>query len=837
MRSHFLQVSGAACAALLVSCICIAASSAQRPLDPVRDATGAPLERDLHHPLPEQYIWTAPESAVTNRIRYVFPAPDEKTEPHFFRTIFKVDSIPPAATLYVAGPRSAEIYLNGRLVERVASDITQPLGMHVFAVPVQSFLHRGPNTLALKVVRGRGVTGFTNSALVMQQTFGEVLLAKIILRAPGIFAPTILLSGPGWKSTAQSTDGWEAVSFNDASWKPAEALGAAESTLDLFQWNADAGLYDWPGYDGISPFLAHRRIAVAKILNITDGLGSFTGLDNLTASQPSGDIAVHLPSSTLEPEQAPNLILDFGKELTGRIELVSASNSPEQVTVQYGESYDEMLKSPYLGVNLLSIAPHTTAHGPKSSFRYVKIVFVGGASDLSFRYIAVDDIFYPVQYQGSFESSDPLLNRIWETGAYTAHLCMQDDVWDSPKRDRGRWMGDTDVMGRTIEDVFDDHFLLEDTLNRLLGAAPVQQHVNGIPGYSAFWLTGVAQYYRQTGDKAFLERTHDRMLQLLAYVDKEFDAQSLFANKTNVWLFVDWSPELNGDTPESRRATTLEFYGAYRDAAFLLRELGDTANADHYEQRAADIRAAAQKYLLDPATDTFGPRWQTNAAAVLYGVADPSQYGAIWDSVLSHVGHVRYNSLVVTPYYNYYIISAMAKMGHREDALQWLRTYWGGMLDEGATSFWEAYDPDWFKRDFHASLQADNRSGYFVSLAHGWSSGPTPWLMEQVLGIQSRGAGFTTVDIRPDLLDLKWVRGAEPTPNGLLKVSASKQGDATDISIDLPSSIDASVSVPLVHPGASVLLNGHPVPGQPSESGTRAIVSLNTAGHYTFTSQ
>ena len=99
--------------------------------------------------------------------------------------------------------------------------------------------------------------------------------------------------------------------------------------------------------------------------------------------------------------------------------------------------------------------------------------------------------------------------------------------------------------------------------------------MNGIPGYSSFWFTGVADYYRHTGDKEFLEREHERMLQLLRIVDREFDARNVYANKTKVWLYVDWSPELNGDTPETRRATTLEFYGAYREAASILREIGD----------------------------------------------------------------------------------------------------------------------------------------------------------------------------------------------------------------------------------------------------------------------
>src|SRR6185312_1534156 len=182
----------------------------------------------------------------------------------------------------------------------------------------------------------------------------------------------------------------------------------------------------------------------------------------------------------------------------------------------------------------------------------------------------------------------------------------------------------------------------------------------------------------------------------------------------------------------------------------------------------------------------YGPRWQTNAMAVLSGVATPNQYDAIWTTGLSHVGNTRNSALIISPYYNYYVISAMAKMGHQKEALAWIRQYWGGMIDEGATSFWEAYDPSWYKEDFHSSLQSDNRSGYFVSLAHGWSSGPTAWLMEEVLGIRSTGPGFSTVSIRPDLIDLAWAKGAEPTPHGLLKVDIRRDAAKVIMTVDVP---------------------------------------------------
>lgn len=708
------------------------------PLDPTRDVTQPVLESSRHAPLPEEYIWTANDAARDSKLVYTFPKVTEQTEPHYFREQFKVAAVPAAATLYIAGPRSVKVWLNGQMVEQVESDITSPLGMHVFATDVARSLRAGRNTIAIEAVRGRGVTGFANSALVRQQTFGQVLVAKIVPLAAGLNGPALMHSGKDWRSSTSAANGWERPEFNDARWKPVQSIGGIESSVELFQWNADAGLYNWPGYDGISGYLAHMAIPARGILAHYAGRGSFWNLSTLTDSK-GEEFGVQLPGTTLTDADAPSVVLDFGRELTGRVEIISDSDTPATVTVQMGESESETMKLPFLGVDQMTIPAHGTGYGPKTAFRYAKIRFVGGGPALRFKSISVDDIFYPVKYAGSFESSDPMLNRIWETGAYTAHLCMQDGVWDASKRDRGRWMGDLDVSGRVIEDVFGERPLMEDTLDRLMGPAPVDQHVNGIPGYSAFWFTGTADYYRHTGSKAFLEREHDRMVQLLNFVDREFDTRNVYANKSNVWLYVDWSPELNGDTPETRRATTLEFYRAYREGAWMLRELGDTANADKYDRRAAEIKAAAEKYLLDTSTDTFGPRWQTNAAAVIGGVAGPEQYPAIWKDVLSQVGKDGTKGLIITPYYNYYVIRAMAEMGHRKEALEWIRQYWGGMLREGATSFWEAYDPSWYKEDFHSSLQADNRSGYFVSLAHGWSAGPTAWLMEEVLGIQPTG--------------------------------------------------------------------------------------------------
>jgi alpha-L-rhamnosidase len=805
-------------------------------LDPAREIASPRLESAMHRPLPEQYIWTR-EDAVPEK-------PDLKgswtsegathMEPHYFRRSFAVDAVPPMATLYLAGPGAATVYVNGERVARFQRNTEVNIGARVVAVDITHALKAGSNVIAIEAIRGPEVGSSGNSRREVQLTAGRILAAKIVPAGEGIDAPPLVISDSQWKTAEKRVDGWQDSDFDDSRWEAADSLGGIESSMEFFQWNGDGGMYAWPGYDGISPFLAHYTLTPAALLHVDSGSGTLENLQSLTVPNGASEFTVSAESALASPAMQPQIMLDFGREVAGRLEFDNDSDQAADIDLQYGESEDEALNGPYLGMTPVHVPPHGTVHGPKSAFRYAFLRFVRG-SNVSFRSIRLDGIYYPVRYQGFFQSSDEKLNRMWMVGAYTAHLCMQDDVWDAPKRDRGRWMGDLDVSGRTIEDAFDDHFLMEETLDRLIGEAPITHHVNGIAGYSAFWITGETEYYRHTGSRQHLENVHERLVQLLRYMETELDGRELYANTSKTSPYVDWSPELEADTPEARMATQFEFYAGFRDGIYLLRELGDKQNADAFQKTADAMKAAAQKYQLDK-SGSFGTRWQTNAYAVLSDIADPPQYAAIWRNALSSVGHVKYNALIITPYYNYYVISAMAKMGHRAEALDWIRQYWGGMIDEGATSFWEGYDPSWYKQDFHLSLQADDSTGYQTSLAHGWSTGVTPWIMEQILGIQPRGPGFREVDIRPDLLDLTWAQGGEPTPRGMLKVDIRKI-NGFKATIDLPAGTVARVSMPVSASGEPITVNGAKQAGEAAEGGKRRVVTLKAAGHYELQSR
>ena len=781
-------------------------------LDLTGDVASPNLESAAHHPLPEQYIW-APGTKDSDWDRTFY-----------FRDVFKLTAVPDVATLYAAGPDRIRVYVNGRLIANAERDPKSRLRPMVLALPVARALHAGANTVALEVSGGEG------------------LAVKIVPRAPDVMGPALVISDGSWQYSDQGPAGWQQPG-NAGSWKSVHSLGGIESDIDFFQWNNDAGMYQWPGYDGLSPFLAHLPAPVERVTYAFDGLGRLENLGAIAPVSPSvakseagksaagaaGEFSVTLPPPGATREEYPFVVLDLGRESDGRLEIVSDSAAPMKLELQFGESREESINEPYLGADPITVPPLATVRGPKSAFRYAVVRFVAGTPPLRFKAIRLDTTYYPVKYQGSFESSDPLLNRIWAVGAYTSHLSMQDDIWDAPKRDRGRWMGDLDVSGRVIDTVFADHFLMQDTMNHLIADAgkPVHGDVNGIPGYSAFWVMGQADYYRHIGDRSYLESIRQPLTELLDYMETELDSRPVFANTHKSWPFVDWSPDLNGDTAEARRATTLEFAKAFAEGAWLLGEAGDSAGAAKYSGEAASLNQAAQQYLLDSSSDTFGPRWETNAMAIFSGVANDAETSDIWDKVLS-----KPRGFMITPYYDFYVITAMAEAGHRREALDWIREFWGGMIQEGATSFWEAYDPDWPKGNFHESLQADNGQGYFVSLCHGWSSGPTAWLTEQILGITPEGAGFSKVGIRPDLAGLEWARGAEPTPHGPIKVDLRAGSAGLETSLDLPDGVDAGVSMPAAAGATSIEVNGRAMTATTAEGGSRLVIHLDKGGSY-----
>jgi hypothetical protein len=794
------------------------------------------LHPNEHEPLPEEYIWTAGDAAALrpDHSRFTYRDQQRKIEPHAFRSRFDVQKLPTHATLFIAGPRSAKVYLNGVMVMDSAVDPASPIHEHVFRAELRSELRIGKNILAIEAVRGMGIVAASDSALIQQLAFGEALAVKIEDERAEKSAAPLLISNQQWRSIVAPAEGWQQPEFDDSAWPLVQSLGSIESRPEFFQWNLDAGLYDWPDYMGMSPELRTYRLLPTAITHRHPADGSILYPEALQTASPTAWMTVGLSQLSLPAEHAPGFLLDFGREVSGRLLVRSACDCTAQIMVSYGESESEALnRGHYLGENLLTIPAHGVARGPKSGFRYAWIHFVGGAPVIRLRAIEVEAIAYPVTYVGSFASSDARLNMIWETAAYTAHLCMQDGVWDAPKRDRGWWAGDLDVSEPVTSEVFGDTRPIKQTLAHLL--PPEGEHVNGIPSYTALWITTLADTYRHDEQLHDLQAHHADLLRLLAQMDAEFDATYKFLNRQHRWLFVDWSERLFGSTEEAAQGTAMQLLRGYHEGAWLLREIGDEEHARVYAQKAEALRKHTRRQV-EESKDPYFASPQLGALAILTDVAGAQEYSQIWNSLLGHLGKTREKSPVISPYFNAYVLQSMTRMGHRQEALNWLRTYWGGMIDEGATSFWEAYDLGWPKSDPHTALQADGRTGYFASLAHGWSSAPASWLLEEILGVHATQPGYSKIVVRPDLLDLQWAHGSIATPQGAVGV-AVRRSPRISIELMLPARIEATVLLPVRHPEEKVLVNGVLVTSTPAENGARASIVLRRAGRYTITSR
>lgn len=302
-------------------------------LDPTRGIRAPVLESTLHAPLPEQYIWTKEDAVPENAVAESgwSGGSGKDLAAHYFRRTFELKSVPDHATLYVAGPRSANIFVNGQQVGSYQLNLDFPMGIRVFACDVTPALRSGKNVLAIEAVRGPDIGSGADSRLSIQQTHGEVLAVKILPAVQGIAAPPLLISDAQWKASMHAAPGWQSAGFDDQSWHNADTLGGIEGSMEFFQWNADAGMYAWPGYDGISPFLAQYHLAPVKVSNVYFGLGKLTSVDSLTETgSASPEFTAELPAASVNLHDAPQVLLDFGREVVGRLEL--QSDSGEQRT-------------------------------------------------------------------------------------------------------------------------------------------------------------------------------------------------------------------------------------------------------------------------------------------------------------------------------------------------------------------------------------------------------------------------------------------------------------------------------------------------------------------------
>lgn len=503
----------------------------------------------------------------------------------------------------------------------------------------------------------------------------------------------------------------------------------------------------------------------------------------------------------------PAIILDFGKELHGGLQIVTGMGSDHNVRirVRFGESVSETMSEidgkngakndhairdqevllPWFGVKEIG----------NSGFRFVRIDLISDNKELSLKEVRAIALYRDVPYRGAFKSNDERLNQIWQTGAYTVHQCMQEFLWDGIKRDRLVWMGDMHPEIMTISNVFGYNEVVPKSLDLARDSTPLPGWMNGMYPYSMWWVLAQRDWYWYNGDKEYLEQQREYLLGLLELFHKRVDEKGFELSGGD---FLDWPSEEN--EPAQKAGVQALMMMTMKSAAELCDILGETAMAErcrdcHARMASVADQVSEEYYKVALAPGEPGSK-QGTSLMVLADMIDAKKAN---EEVIKVEGARGFST-----FYGYYMLQAMAKAGDYAGAMKFISEFWGAMIDLGATTFWEDFHTDWLKedvapitdlvpagkKDIHGDFGAYCYKGLRHSLCHGWASGPTAWLSQHVLGVEIVEPGYKVVRINPNLGNLEWVEGAVPTPYGDIKISHRKDADGKVVSkVDAPSGV------------------------------------------------
>ena len=466
-------------------------------------------------------------------------------------------------------------------------------------------------------------------------------------------------------------------------------------------------------------------------------------------------------------------LVDFGKETFGYVKLTGVGGRGT-ISLYYGESREEALAGAeaetFDKVLCDGNGDEELVLSVSRAFRFINIV---PDSEVTIKDVSAYYEFLPIECRGGFRCSDELVNRIWDTSLYTLHLNTREFFLDGIKRDRWVWSGDAYQSYLMNYYTFFDEAVNRRTMIALRGKDPVESHINYIMDYSFYWFIGFYDYYMYTGDLDFIRKNYARMLSLMEFCLNRRNSEGMMEGYPEDWVFVDWAEmDKRGEvsTEQILFRRSLEVMGLFAGL------LGDTNNAERFNRLADDLEKKITCTFWDEEQGGFiQSRFEgrinrhltkyPNIFSVLFGYTDKDRTERIKRDVLQNPNVQK----ITTPYMRFYELSALCGLGEQEFILKEMKDYWGGMLAQGATTFWEEYDP----QVTGAARYAMYGRPFGKSLCHAWGASPVYLLGRYFLGVKPLEPGYSTYVIEPNLGGLDWIEGTVPIPGGRVNVFAS----------------------------------------------------------------
>lgn len=497
--------------------------------------------------------------------------------------------------------------------------------------------------------------------------------------------------------------------------------------------------------------------------------------------------------------------LDLGREwLPGTPILdLSGGNSETIVELHYyhylPNGIAELQPPPGIG-SLLALSARLRLNGPEGHHEFYQImgvrfvtIVVRGAHDPLKLKLSWRCAVYPLSIQGSWDSSDDVLNGIWQISRHTQQVCSMDAFVDTPWREQSQWWGDARIQAKNTHWLTGDPRLLEQGLHLiaeqegapdglLFANAPTTRSGSILPDFCLTWIATLYDLYFQTGRTDFLPELLPYAESVLQYFENMRGENGAIGYDERFWLFEDW-----GDLPKKPYPTFLNLWHCHVLTIWrkLLSLCGkNTADVETKINSEKTLLRCLfydpEQQLMMPVLDHDGkpqglPIVHDQVLALMLDLVPEAKASMLAKRIIPCLKGTLHDGLKPGAFWSTYLLDLAQKLDLRQDALSYIRMHWKHMIPTSTT--WEVFE-------------RGNYPGW--SYSHAWSAHPLTHIPELLCGIVQLEPGWKKIRFAP-LTDagISFASVSIPVPMGILKAGFRKENDAFVGWLEIPEGMTA----------------------------------------------
>lgn len=609
-------------------------------------------------------------------------------------------------------------------------------------------------------------------------------------------------------------DGTHQVVISDESWRGHVATEYAGKRLTAYDtqfledWQGNASWRDW-----LLPDFDDSDWSMAEIV---------TDLDYIFTPQPTPVLAVYPQQPFLQKKISDSVYwFDFGREVVGCTQFRLTGPAGLSVEVRHGEELTEDGRVRFEMRASTTYQETITKTGAEDllfefadykAFRYVEIIFPEDATG-SVADVAVRVRHYPMPSQtAEFSTSDSTLQAVWDLCHYTVKMGIQEGYLDCPTREKGQYLGDAYVTALAQVWATGDLSLLKKTLQIFAHSTRLKSHMLAVApagklhefaDYSLLWPGLLWEYYRHSGDRKFLAKMFP-VLKNLIEVFEQWENPNGLLNHVTVQNLVDWPPNVRDDYDYERAASGVNtvlnalWYYSLDCARLIAAELQEPAE---FAQKQENLRQVFNTQLFDREASLFVDALGSSHHS-LHASATPLFADMVPDSALQPIlGFIQQKGLNCGVYFANFVLKGLFRNGAAETGFNLLTSKglhsWYNMLQKGATTTFEAWDPD---------------LKWNTSFCHPWACCPITIISEELFGMTPAAPGWKKVRIFPRIpLRLQDARLKIPTWRGEIECAFKQKTGKVDFRVTIPGGMPAEIYFPEFWGIAQILYNEKPI--------------------------